>query len=189
MTILERITALSNDQAEAFKSHRHEARRQQLARVRSWLSPEDMMADQENYQELRERYPGTGNWILRNNLVMSWLDPDANVNPILWLTGIPGAGKTILASTIIEAAVKQSDAKVAFVYCKDGNRNRNNFLSTARNIVYQLSRDNEVLTEYIDAIMSKEGHQASRDIHALEEDDFKTPSDESFGEEASDDSA
>lgn len=88
---------------------------------------------------------------------MAWLDPDANVNPILWVTGIPGAGKTILSSVIIEAAAKQSAAKVAFVYCKDGNRNRNNFLSIAKNILYQLSQNDDTLTEYIDAIMSKEG--------------------------------
>ena len=46
---------------------------------------------------------------------------------------------------------------MAFVYCKDGNRNRNNFLSIAKNILYQLSQNDDQLTEYIDAIMSREG--------------------------------
>ncbi|KAK4163845.1 hypothetical protein QBC43DRAFT_318817 [Cladorrhinum sp. PSN259] len=157
LTTLERITALSNDQTEALKLQRDEARRRQYDRVRSWLSPEDMLADQEHYAKLRGEYPGTGDWILRRNLVMAWLDPDIKVNPILWVTGIPGAGKTVLASVIIEAAAKLSTAKVAFVYCRDGNRNRNNFLSIAKNILYQLSKNDDQITEYIDAIMSKEG--------------------------------
>ena len=92
LTTLERISVLSNDQTEALRLQRREARRQQHDRVRSWLSPEDMMADQEHYAELRGGYPGTGDWILRRNLVMAWLDPGVIVNPILWVTGIPGAG-------------------------------------------------------------------------------------------------
>jgi len=92
LTTLERISALSNDQTEALELQRLEARRQQRDRVRAWLSPEDMMADQEHHVKLRRGYPGTGDWILRKNLVMAWLDPSTNVNPILWVTGIPGAG-------------------------------------------------------------------------------------------------
>jgi len=63
----------------------------------------------------------------------------------------------MLASAVIEAASKQHDSKVAFVYCKDGNPNRDNFLSIARNLLYQLSHNDDRLAEYIDAIMSKEG--------------------------------
>jgi hypothetical protein len=66
-------------------------------------------------------------------------------------------GKTILASVIIEAAVKLSAVKVAFVYCKDGHQNRNNFLSVAKNVLYQPSQNDDRLTEYIDAVMAKEG--------------------------------
>ena len=95
LTTLERISALSNDQTEALKLQRLEANRQQRDRVRTWLSPEDMMADQERYMQLRREYPGTGGWILRKNLVMTWLDLSTNVNPVLWLTGIPGAGMCI----------------------------------------------------------------------------------------------
>jgi hypothetical protein len=92
LTTLERISALSNDQAEALKLQRREAGRQQRDRVRSWLSTEEMEVDQDRHARLRRDYPGTGDWILRRNAVMVWLDPDANVNPVLWVTGIPGAG-------------------------------------------------------------------------------------------------
>jgi len=63
----------------------------------------------------------------------------------------------MLASAIIEAASKQRGSKVAFVYCENGNPNRDNFLSIARNLLYQLSHNNDVLTAYIDAVMSKKG--------------------------------
>ena len=92
LTTLERISALSDDQAQALKLQTLEARRQQRDRVRSWLLPEDMVADQEHYTATRRAYPGTGDWVLRRNLVMDWLDHSSSVNPILWLTSIPGAG-------------------------------------------------------------------------------------------------
>ncbi|KAH6904821.1 hypothetical protein BKA70DRAFT_1506673, partial [Coprinopsis sp. MPI-PUGE-AT-0042] len=45
--------------------------------------------------------PGTGIWFLKTNRFLIWLDPNRNVK-ILWGTGIPGAGKTVLASIVIQ---------------------------------------------------------------------------------------
>jgi len=75
----------------------------------------------------------------------------------------------MLASAVIEAASKQHDSKVAFVYCKDENPNRNNFLSIARNLLYQLSHNNDRLVEYIDAIMSKEGQMKLQKMDLVQE--------------------
>jgi len=50
------------------------------------------MAELEHYTAIRCAYPGTGDWILHRDLVIDWLDHSSSVNPILWLTGIPGAG-------------------------------------------------------------------------------------------------
>jgi Cdc6-like AAA superfamily ATPase len=46
---------------------------------------------------------GTGTWILEDPTFKSWL---AEQHGILWCTGVPGAGKTILASIIIDHLVK-----------------------------------------------------------------------------------
>lgn len=58
---------------------------------------------------------------------------------------------------------------MAFVYCRDGNRNRNNFLSIAKNILYQLSHNDDPLTQYIDAVMSKEGQTTLQRVELAKE--------------------
>ncbi|KAK6067202.1 ankyrin repeat protein [Seiridium cupressi] len=56
------------------------------------------------------RHPRTGLWLLRLPQVQTWLDlPGSRI----WLTGIPGAGKTVLAASIIEAALGRSSEKIA----------------------------------------------------------------------------
>ncbi|KAK4205422.1 hypothetical protein QBC40DRAFT_260708 [Triangularia verruculosa] len=157
LTVLEEVLAARDMQAETLKLQREEAKHQQRSRVCTWLAHEDMMADQEHYVDLRKEYPGTGTWILNRHPVKAWLDIGTGTDPMVWLTGIPGAGKSTLASVIIEAAMKNPDANVVFFYCKDGNQLRNNFLAMAKNLLYQLCIKDDRLAEYIDAEMSKEG--------------------------------
>ncbi|KAK9772020.1 putative Ankyrin repeat protein [Seiridium cardinale] len=62
------------------------------------------------------RHPRTGLWLLRLPQVQTWLDLPGSM---IWLTGIPGAGKTVLAASIIEAALGRSSEKIAvgFFFC------------------------------------------------------------------------
>ncbi|KAH6912498.1 hypothetical protein BKA70DRAFT_1559020 [Coprinopsis sp. MPI-PUGE-AT-0042] len=63
--------------------------------------------------------PGTIKWLLESSMFQSWLDTQS---AILWGTGMPGAGKTILASVAIQycegLALASRDICVAFVYCR-----------------------------------------------------------------------
>ncbi|KAK8007952.1 hypothetical protein PG991_010503 [Apiospora marii] len=72
---------------------------------------------QESYDmSLSLRHPRTGLWLLRLPAFQTWLDTPGSK---LWLSGIPGAGKTVLAASIIEAALARSSGKVAvaFYFC------------------------------------------------------------------------
>ncbi|KAI0882303.1 ankyrin [Annulohypoxylon maeteangense] len=72
---------------------------------------------QQNYEtSLKLRHPRTGLWLIRLPSFQTWLStPDEK----LWLSGIPGAGKTVLAGTIIEASLGQCNESVAaaFFFC------------------------------------------------------------------------
>ncbi|KAH6902874.1 hypothetical protein BKA70DRAFT_1404667 [Coprinopsis sp. MPI-PUGE-AT-0042] len=63
--------------------------------------------------------PGTVKWLLESSIFQFWLETQC---AILWGTGMPGAGKTILASVIIKHlqafAQASTDICVAFVYCR-----------------------------------------------------------------------
>ncbi|KAH6902857.1 hypothetical protein BKA70DRAFT_626113 [Coprinopsis sp. MPI-PUGE-AT-0042] len=63
--------------------------------------------------------PGTVKWLLESSMFQFWLETQC---AILWGTGMPGAGKTILASVVIKhlqaLAQASSGICVAFVYCR-----------------------------------------------------------------------
>ncbi|KAK8217870.1 ankyrin repeat-containing domain protein [Phyllosticta capitalensis] len=65
---------------------------------------------------LRLRHPGTGRWLIEHEEFKHWLKTPASK---LWLSGIPGAGKTVLAAMVIEHCLKQRSPAiaVAYVYC------------------------------------------------------------------------
>ncbi|KAF4872666.1 Vegetative incompatibility protein HET-E-1 [Colletotrichum siamense] len=72
---------------------------------------------QQNYDmSLQLRHGRTGLWLTRLPQVQRWLlNPDSR----LWLKGIPGAGKTVLAASIIEAALGKCADSIAcaFFFC------------------------------------------------------------------------
>ncbi len=66
-------------------------------KIERWLSPPDPSA---NYNKaLQQRHRDSGLWFLGRDDFAKW---KTRRNSFLWLNGIPGCGKTILSSTIIE---------------------------------------------------------------------------------------
>ncbi|KAL8802386.1 MAG: hypothetical protein Q9182_003876, partial [Xanthomendoza sp. 2 TL-2023] len=68
-----------------------------LVRITKWLSVPDPSV---NYNEARQRrQASTGKWFTNDSKYAAW---KTEPNSIMWLHGIPGCGKTILSSTIIQ---------------------------------------------------------------------------------------
>lgn len=84
-------------------SQQHEAQR--LREMYTWLrSPEHDQAsnaenDQYEHARTRENCPGSGSWVLGNQAFKEWMDPAfPAIPPLLWINGVPGAGKAFLIS-------------------------------------------------------------------------------------------
>lgn len=70
--------------------------------VREWLATGGhAQTDHEQFVGIRKAYPSTGNWILEHEFILNWIDADVPTTPIVWMTGIPGAGTLFLLSIII----------------------------------------------------------------------------------------
>ncbi|KAF5985512.1 putative ankyrin repeat protein [Fusarium bulbicola] len=67
-------------------------------------------------QSIKWRHPITGNWLLSSPELQSWF---ANKGSLVWLNGIAGGGKTILAGLVIQEALSRSSPEVgvAFFFC------------------------------------------------------------------------
>lgn len=71
-----------------------EQENRRLREVFAWLSAPNVENDQHDYSKIRKEYPGTGRWLLRVRAFEEWFDPRCpTIPPLLWMTGIPGAGK------------------------------------------------------------------------------------------------
>jgi hypothetical protein len=84
----------------------HEAQEQLRRRLfmQDWLDAPNMAGQQEKGQLTREAQPRSGQWLLSRDKVKAWLDPAMSVAACLWIHGIPGAGKTVLASLLIDSS-------------------------------------------------------------------------------------
>lgn len=61
--------------------------------VRDWLSAANVEEDQEFKASVRAEYLGVCSWILAHKSVQAWSDSNPHSLPLLWINGIPGAGK------------------------------------------------------------------------------------------------
>ncbi|KAL8728294.1 MAG: hypothetical protein Q9181_005397 [Wetmoreana brouardii] len=91
---------------------------------------------------LKLRQPGTGLWLLGSQEFQDWSRTE---NTKLWLCGIPGAGKTVLAATIIEEALRTSSPNhaVAFFYCDYKDPATQNPSLILGSLIQQLAKQDE----------------------------------------------
>ncbi|KAH0444708.1 ankyrin repeat protein [Colletotrichum camelliae] len=129
---------------------------------------------QENYEmSLQLRHPRTGLWLInRLPQFQHWLSTS---NSKLWLKGIPGAGKTVLAGSIIEAALGKSTCTnsiaTAFFFCDYKNPVTQSPETILGILAYRLSIQNEdayeLLVQYYDGLHPKQALPRAPDISSL----------------------
>jgi hypothetical protein len=61
--------------------------------VLEWFSAaQSTVQDHQTFRDIRSKYAGSGDWILKDEKVQNWMGLDIPVTSVLWLNGIPGAG-------------------------------------------------------------------------------------------------
>ncbi|KAK1503037.1 hypothetical protein CTAM01_05026 [Colletotrichum tamarilloi] len=93
---------------------REQLEHEQQKAVVDWLSP--LKPGQAHDRALNSHQNGTSGWLLVGQEFQEWLKGDVN---LLWLTGPPGCGKTVMIGQAIDsvAALEQQDCLSAFAYC------------------------------------------------------------------------
>ncbi|KAJ7763625.1 hypothetical protein DFH07DRAFT_693959, partial [Mycena maculata] len=81
-------------------------------KIIEWLAPINFFQRQADIS--RARQPGTGGWLLEDGRFKQW---EAGSQRILWCRGIPGSGKTILASMVVDHLEAQFDDQDMCVAC------------------------------------------------------------------------
>ncbi|OBT57875.1 hypothetical protein VE04_02094 [Pseudogymnoascus sp. 24MN13] len=97
------ITKLSRVSDEIASSQKEKHKSDQYYEIRRWLSTVDFEANHSNACKLQQ--PGTGLWLIEGKDFSEWARKDHST---FWLHAIPGAGKTILCSTVIQELQSRS---------------------------------------------------------------------------------
>ena len=87
-----------------------------LQKIRGWLDPTSYnVAGGEYRKHLAAHVAGTGSWITSSPEYQEWLNGDEH--GLLWIKGIPGSGKSVIAADLIkELAVSNPACPVLFFF-------------------------------------------------------------------------
>ncbi|KAH7382754.1 ankyrin repeat-containing domain protein [Phaeosphaeria sp. MPI-PUGE-AT-0046c] len=116
--------------------------RTHLDNLRKWLSQTDFPNQQSDI--LRRRHQRTGQWFLDTPEFADWFNP-STPGATLLCTGIPGAGKTMLAAVAIDhlsAKVRSSTVALAFLYCSYKSRSEQSIDALLAAVLQQLVHPN-----------------------------------------------
>lgn len=116
-------------------------------------------APEQNHRASRDQHePDTGNWVFESKEFQSW---SMHKNESIWMHGIPGAGKTILCSTIIayleDSSCNDDDPKVIYYYFDFRDRTKQTVSNLLKSIIFQLASRSAGLTESAAALYEKYG--------------------------------
>jgi hypothetical protein len=129
-------------------NHQYTAREDQLRTIHQWLGPPDPSS---NYHKaLKQRQPGTGQWLLECEQYANWKENPASW---LWLYGIPGCGKTILSSTILEDLLRCKDDPgkiITYFYFDFIDAQKQSAELMLRSLIYQLVRQSSLIPASLD---------------------------------------
>lgn len=114
--------------------------------ILTWYKTSD---PEQNHKVSRNKHePDTAKWIFDAKEFISWTD---NPGESLWLHGIPGAGKTILCSTIIDHMLQQWGTKpnteVVYFYFDFSDNKKQAVAGLMKSIIYQLISGEEVIPD------------------------------------------
>ncbi|KAK5991494.1 Serine/threonine-protein phosphatase 6 regulatory ankyrin repeat subunit B [Cladobotryum mycophilum] len=123
------------------------ARREQDARedheqqraILDWLTPIDYAHRQADFIDRRQA--GTGEWLLESTEYRGWIRTGKQT---LFCSGIPGAGKTILAAIVIDNLIaryrQDPEVGVAYIYCDFRQRDDQKAVDLLKILLKQLSQ-------------------------------------------------
>ncbi|TGJ80228.1 hypothetical protein E0Z10_g8546 [Xylaria hypoxylon] len=107
--------------------------------ILDWLIQTNYGSQQTDY--LRRRQPGTGQWLLNSGEYQYWIQES---NKTLFCPGIPGAGKTILTSIVVDDLGNRSRSEittaVAYIYCNYKRQSEQTLESLLSSLLKQLAR-------------------------------------------------
>ncbi|KAL8908717.1 MAG: hypothetical protein Q9171_005330 [Xanthocarpia ochracea] len=121
--------------------------------ISKWLAPAAYECGhyQDDFEDARSlRYADTCRWIEARPEFVKWSSCKAEASQsLLWIHAIPGAGKTVLASYLVEFLEKPDNVHmqpqpIFYFFCKNADIDKNNALAITKALAHQLLQSPQV---------------------------------------------
>lgn len=114
-------------------------------KILNWLSSLNFVTKQNDV--LSRRHEKTGAWFLNSSEFVNWVAGPARM---LWCPGIPGAGKTVIASVSVDhlqTIFKDEDAAVLCIFCSYADQAHQTSVDLVASILEQMVQTKGVTDE------------------------------------------
>lgn len=129
--------------------------------ILDWITPIDYGRQQSDY--FRRRQPGTGQWLLDSEEFQTWVKTSKQT---IFCPGIPGAGKTILTSIVINELTRhfQNNAAIgiAYIYCNFRRQDEQKIEDLLASLLKQLTQSRYSLPENVKSLHAKHKDKRTR---------------------------
>jgi Cdc6-like AAA superfamily ATPase len=144
------VNEIRGDVKDARITVRDMASKQKREKIEWWLSPSDPST---NYNKaLEQHHEGTGLWLLQTHTYAQW---KTQHNSTMWLHGIPGCGKTILSSTIVEDLKKTiPQSTLLYFYFDFSDIHKQTLDNMVRSLISQLYSACENTRKRLDSLFA-----------------------------------
>jgi hypothetical protein len=131
--------------------------------ILNWLTPINYNNQQNEF--LSRRQAGTGQWLLDSPQFQTWLEATGNKRT-LFCPGIPGAGKTILTSVVIDDLTTRFENNetvgVAYIYFNFRRKLEQQTADILASLLKQLSQHRPTLPESVVALYNQKKKKQAR---------------------------
>ncbi|OAA74311.1 Ankyrin repeat-containing domain protein [Akanthomyces lecanii RCEF 1005] len=136
--------------------------------ILDWLTPMPINYGSQYSDLLKARQPGTGQWLLDSEQYQTWVGTKKQT---LFCPGIPGAGKTILTSIVIEDLFFRfesvQEVGIAYLYCNFQRQSEQQTDNLLASLLQQLAQALPSLPSSVKSLY--EGHNNKRTRPSLDE--------------------
>ena len=105
---------------------------------------------------LPKRIDGTCQWVLHTPEYHSWATESEAT--LLWITGHPGSGKTVLSSFLTQQLASTSSTKrhepvICFFFCNDSIENQRDAKAILRSIIFQILMERRTMVRHVKPLL------------------------------------
>jgi Cdc6-like AAA superfamily ATPase len=155
-----------NKTYQEMKRMRREQEGYQYQTLLDWITPMDYGAQQSDF--ISRRQEGTGQWLIDSAAFQTWLDRRGQT---LFCPGIPGAGKTILTSIVVENLDMRFQDNlsvgVAYLYCNFQRQDEQKAEDLLASLLKQLAQRQSSLPDSVKCLYER--HKGKQTRPSLDE--------------------